>query len=101
MRVGGGFGVPALRPAHPPTLDTPRADMAELDSPRTEIDVPGDWTYASAPESRDIVHIADRYGYYVGGEWLEPAETYGTMGPRDAEPLAAVGPGGGEGGGGA
>src|SRR5438034_1138888 len=54
-------------------------------------DVYGDWTYASAAESRDIVHIADRYGYYVGGKWLEPAETYETIAPRDEEPLAAVG----------
>ena len=65
--------------------------MAELDKTRTEVGVPGDWTYASAPESRDIVRIADRYGYYVGGEWLEPTETYETIAPRDEEPLAAIG----------
>ena len=65
--------------------------MAEIDKPQREVDVPGDWTYASAPESRDIVQIRDRYGYYVGGEWLEPAETYETISPRDEEPLAAVG----------
>ena len=65
--------------------------MAEIDKPQREVDVPGDWTYASAPESRDIVNIRDRYGYYVGGEWLEPAETYETISPRDEEPLAAVG----------
>jgi len=65
--------------------------MAEIDKPQREVDVPGDWTYASAPESRDIVHIRDRYGYYVGGEWLAPAETYETISPRDEEPLAAVG----------
>ncbi|HEY4237264.1 MAG TPA: aldehyde dehydrogenase family protein, partial [Gaiellaceae bacterium] len=65
--------------------------MAEIDKPQREVGVPGDWTYASAPESRDIVHIRDRYGYYVGGEWLEPADTYETISPRDEEPLAAVG----------
>jgi aldehyde dehydrogenase (NAD+) len=66
--------------------------MAELDKPtRGRPAVPGDWTYASAPESRDIVRIADRYGYFVGGEWLEPADTYETISPRDEEPLAAVG----------
>jgi aldehyde dehydrogenase (NAD+) len=65
--------------------------MAELDKQQGEIDVPGDWTYASAPESRDIVHIADRYGHFVGGEWLEPTETYETIAPRDEEPLATVG----------
>ena len=65
--------------------------MAELDKPQREIDVPSDWTYASAPESRDIVQIRERYGLFVGGEWLEPAETYETIAPRDEEPLAAVG----------
>src|SRR5262249_5192717 len=56
-----------------------------------EVAVPSDWTYASAPESRDIVHLADRYGHFVNGEWLEPAETYETIAPRDEESLAAVG----------
>ncbi|MFL5942538.1 MAG: aldehyde dehydrogenase family protein, partial [Gaiellaceae bacterium] len=65
--------------------------MAELDKQSREIGVPGDWTYASAPESREIVHIRDRYGYYVGGEWLEPAESYETIAPRDEEVLASVG----------
>ena len=41
--------------------------MAELDKPRSEVDVPAEWTYASAPESRDVVHIADRYGYFEIG----------------------------------
>ena len=36
--------------------------MAEIDKPRREVDVPGDWTYASAPESRDIVHVRDPWG---------------------------------------
>jgi hypothetical protein len=42
--------------------------VAELDKQSREVGVPADWTYASAPESRDIVHIRDRYGYFVGGE---------------------------------
>src|SRR6478735_616605 len=65
--------------------------MAELDKTQREVGVPGDWTYASAPESRDIVHIDDRYGYFVGGKWLEPSETYETIAPRDEEQLAAIG----------
>jgi aldehyde dehydrogenase (NAD+) len=69
----------------------PGAAVAELDKQSREVGVPGDWTYASAPESREIVHIRDRYGYYVGGEWLEPAETYETIAPRDEEVLASVG----------
>src|SRR6478752_5994387 len=65
--------------------------MAELDKSQQGVAVPGDWTYASAPESRDIVEIRERYGHFVGGEWLEPAETYETIAPRDEEPLAAIG----------
>jgi aldehyde dehydrogenase (NAD+) len=53
--------------------------------------VPADWTYAPAPESRDIVQLEDRYGLYVGGKWLEPSETYETVSPATEEPLAQVG----------
>src|SRR6476660_4026412 len=53
--------------------------------------VPADWTYAPAPESRDIVQLRERYGLYVGGEWLEPAETYETVSPATEEALAQVG----------
>jgi aldehyde dehydrogenase (NAD+) len=67
--------------------------MAELDQPRRDVAVPEDWTYASAPESRDIVHVSERYGHFVGGEWLEPTETYETIAPRDEEALSTVGQG--------
>jgi aldehyde dehydrogenase (NAD+) len=53
--------------------------------------VPSDWTYAPAPESRDIVTLRERYGHFVGGEWLEPTETYTTISPASEEPLAEVG----------
>ncbi|HSC93125.1 MAG TPA: aldehyde dehydrogenase family protein [Gaiellaceae bacterium] len=53
--------------------------------------VPSDWTYAPAPESSEIVRLRERYGLYVGGEWLEPAETYTTLSPATEEPLAEVG----------
>jgi aldehyde dehydrogenase (NAD+) len=53
--------------------------------------VPSEWTYASAPEARDIVTLQERYGHFVGGEWLEPKETYTTISPATEEPLAEVG----------
>src|SRR5262249_31140507 len=31
--------------------------------------------------------------YFVGGEWLEPSETYETISPASEEPLATVGQG--------
>jgi aldehyde dehydrogenase (NAD+) len=68
--------------------------VSELDKqPGAEPAAPGDWTYAPAPESRDVVRIAERYGHFVGGEWLDAAESYETIAPRDEEPLAAVGQG--------
>src|SRR5579871_2815479 len=52
--------------------------------------VPADWTYAPAPESTDIVRLQERYGLYVGGEWLETDERFTTLAPRDESPLAEV-----------
>src|SRR5581483_8040686 len=69
----------------------PACTRAPTTSPLTDIrPVPADWTYAPAPESRDIVSLDQEYGLFVGGEWLAPAETYETIAPRDEEPLARV-----------
>jgi aldehyde dehydrogenase (NAD+) len=65
--------------------------MAELDRPGGSPAVPSDWTYAPAPESRDVVQLRDRYGLFIGGEWLEPSETYETISPATEEPLAVIG----------
>ena len=65
--------------------------MSELDKKKGGAPAPKDWTYAPAPESRDVVHIAERYGHFVGGEWLEPSETYETISPATEETLASVG----------
>jgi aldehyde dehydrogenase (NAD+) len=65
--------------------------MSDVERRQDRTPVPGDWTYAPAPESRDIVTLDDRYGHYVGGEWIEPAETYTTLEPASEEPLAEVG----------
>jgi aldehyde dehydrogenase (NAD+) len=65
--------------------------MAEISKRGDRSPVPAEWTYAPAPESRDIVQLQERYGLYVGGEWLEPAETYETVSPATEETLAVVG----------
>ena len=58
----------------------------------TELEHLGErWDYAPAPESRELVRLQERYGHYVGGEWLEPTETYTTISPSTEEPLAEVG----------
>ena len=67
--------------------------MTEIDRKQDRAPVPKDWTYAPAPEARDIVRLRERYGHFVGGDWLEPAETYETISPASEEPLALVGQG--------
>ena len=65
--------------------------MTELERKQDRAPIPADWTYAPAPESRDIVRLRERYGLFVGGEWVEPNETYTTIDPAHEEPLAEVG----------
>src|SRR5215470_13485153 len=50
------------------------------------------WEYAPAPESREIVSIADEYGLFVNGEFA-PAKngaTFPTINPATEEPLTRV-----------
>ncbi|MGH3104237.1 MAG: aldehyde dehydrogenase family protein, partial [Gaiellaceae bacterium] len=66
--------------------------MAELERKHDRAPVPSDWTYAPAPEGREIVTLEERYGLFVGGEWVEPrsGETYTTISPATEEPLAEI-----------
>ncbi len=65
--------------------------MTDLERKQDRTPVPSEWTYAPAPESRDVVQIRERYGHFVGGEWLEPSQTYTTISPGTEEDLAEVG----------
>jgi len=65
--------------------------LTELERKQDRAPIPSGWDYASAPESREIVKVRERYGLFVGGEWLEPKETYTTIDPASEEPLAEVG----------
>jgi aldehyde dehydrogenase (NAD+) len=65
--------------------------VTELERKQDRAPIPADWTYASAPESREIVELRERYGHFAGGEWLEPKETYTTIDPASEEQLAEVG----------
>lgn len=67
--------------------------MTEIRKKQDRAPVPKDWTYAPAPESRDVVRIQELYGHFVGGEWLEANETYVTISPSSEEVLATVGKG--------
>jgi aldehyde dehydrogenase (NAD+) len=50
------------------------------------------WEYAPAPESRDVVSIASRYGMYIGGRDVAATggATFTTLDPATEEPLAEV-----------
>ncbi|REJ85428.1 MAG: aldehyde dehydrogenase family protein [Acidobacteria bacterium] len=37
-----------------------------------KLDFDTDWSYAPAPESRDIVRLRERYDLWIGGEWRTP-----------------------------
>jgi aldehyde dehydrogenase (NAD+) len=65
--------------------------MAELSKRGERAPVPAGWTYAPAPESRDIVQLRERYGLFIGGDWVEPADAYTTLAPSSEEPLAKIG----------
>jgi aldehyde dehydrogenase (NAD+) len=56
------------------------------------------WEYAPARESTDIVRIADRYGVFIGGAFVEPRSGtwFTTVNPATEEPLAEVADGGPE-----
>ncbi len=64
--------------------------MAEIDRTGGAPAVPDAWTYAPAPESTAIVKLRERYGLFIGGEWLAPSETYETISPSTEEPLATI-----------
>jgi aldehyde dehydrogenase (NAD+) len=66
--------------------------MAEVEKRQDRSPVPSAFEYAEAPESRDIVRLEERYGLFVGGEWVEPrsGEHLPSIAPRDEEPLAEV-----------
>ena len=65
--------------------------MTELERKQDRAPVPSSWEYAPAPEARDLVEIRDRYGLFIGGDWLEPKETYETIDPSTEETLTQVG----------
>ncbi len=65
--------------------------MSDVERRRSAVPAPSSWDYAPAPESREVVRLRERYGLFVGGEWLEPRETYTTISPATEEPIAVIG----------
>ncbi len=56
------------------------------------------WEYAQARESTDVVRIDDRYGLFIGGEFVEPrsGRWFETVNPATEERLAEVAEAGAE-----
>jgi aldehyde dehydrogenase (NAD+) len=54
--------------------------------------VPSAFEYAAAPESREIVRLEERYGLFIGGDFVEPrsGEFQPSISPATEEPLAEV-----------
>jgi aldehyde dehydrogenase (NAD+) len=52
------------------------------------------WEYSPAPQGTDFVELAERYGHFIGGEFILPdeedAEYFETINPATEEPLAKV-----------
>jgi aldehyde dehydrogenase (NAD+) len=50
------------------------------------------WEYSPAPESTDHVRLCDRYGLFIGGEFVEPlgGAYVPTINPATEEPLAEI-----------
>jgi aldehyde dehydrogenase (NAD+) len=53
---------------------------------------PTPWIYAPAPESTDVVRLRDRYGLFVGGEFVESSSGrwFPTISPATEDTLAEV-----------
>src|SRR5919108_4183108 len=71
---------------------TRRQRLAELERKQDRFPVPSAFEYATAPESREIVRLEERYGLFVGGDWVEPrsGEFHPSVSPATEEPLAEV-----------
>ncbi|MFW5966850.1 MAG: aldehyde dehydrogenase family protein, partial [Persicimonas sp.] len=50
------------------------------------------WDYAPAPQGTDFVELKERYGHFIGGEFVEPEECeyFETINPATEEPLAEI-----------
>jgi aldehyde dehydrogenase (NAD+) len=72
--------------------------LTEIDKKQDRSPVPSAFDYAPAPESRDLVVLEDRYGLFIGGEFVEPrsGEFHPSVSPASEEELAEVAYGGAE-----
>jgi len=63
-----------------------------MDTQANTLAFEGGWDYAPAPESTDHVALDERYGLFIGGEFVEPAEGryFASVNPATEETLTEV-----------
>jgi len=61
-------------------------------SPTSKLNFETSWQYADAPQDADHIHLEDRYGHFIDGEFVEPAKGryFNSINPADEEILAEV-----------
>jgi aldehyde dehydrogenase (NAD+) len=66
--------------------------LTEIEKQAAEPPAPLGWEYAPAPEARDIVRFEERYGLFIGSEYVEPRSGtwFTSISPATEEPLAEV-----------
>jgi aldehyde dehydrogenase (NAD+) len=67
--------------------------MSDIERTTTQLPEPAvPWEYAPAPESKEIVHLRERYDLFVDGRSIEPktGNYFETIDPANEEPLAEV-----------
>jgi aldehyde dehydrogenase (NAD+) len=66
--------------------------LTDIDRRTDRSPVPSAFEYATAPESREIVHLEERYGLFIGGELVEPrsGEFHASVSPATEEEVATV-----------
>lgn len=46
------------------------------------------WDYSKSPESKDHVHIKEKYELFIGGKWIKAKKHFDTINPSNEEKLA-------------
>jgi len=66
--------------------------VSELETTQERSPAVPAWEYAEAPESKEIVRLEDRYGLFIGGDFVEPksGKYLPTIDPATEETLAEV-----------
>ncbi len=63
-----------------------------MDTQKSNLAFDAGWSYAPAPESTDHISIAERYGLFIGGDFVEPVDggSFDTTNPATEQTLSSV-----------